>query len=217
MRPPATTFGKLPAAEQVALGVSYVINPLILPPMLFGAVLLQFGAPWPEIGSAIVATLVFMTLVPLACLWWMVKCGRAASLHVVAQGERTMLFLVGLGGTLATSAVLFALVETARWLLLGVGGCVVLVAALLAVLNLRWKISIHSAAIAGFVSILLFGGMNLAAPSIELGWLIPLVPLVMWARVRTRSHSIAEVLGGAGLGAAVPISLLFGLSAAGLL
>ena len=201
--------------ERVARAVGYVINPLVLPPLVIGAVLVQFDAPIAEIGRATTAALLLMTVPPLGFLWWMVKTGRAAALDVVEQDERSALFLFGIACTVGAVAVLFAILETARPLIFAVGLCVVLAAALLGVLNLRWKVSIHATAISGFVAILLYANAAVTTPSLMVGWVLPLVPLVMWARVRTRSHSIAEVMAGAGLGAAVPLLVLPSLSAAG--
>lgn len=204
-----------PAAERLARGVGYVVNPLVLPPLLVGAVLLQFGAPIAEVSLATTAALGLMTLPPLAFLVWMVKTGRAASLFVVKQEERLALFLFGIACTVATFAALWAILETARPFVCAVGLCVLAAAAILSLLNLRWKVSIHSTAISGFVAILAFAETSAGGPTSLILWIVLLVPLVMWARVRTRSHSVAEVVAGAGLGAAVPLVALTGLWLAG--
>ena len=91
--------------------------------------------------------------------------------------------------------------------LLVIGGAprelVALVAAMLVglvsslLVTLAWKISIHTAVVAGAVVILVlvFGPLLLL--------LVPLVGLVSWARVELSDHSPAQVAAGAGLGALV--------------
>jgi membrane-associated phospholipid phosphatase len=63
--------------------------------------------------------------------------------------------------------------------------------------NLFWKLSLHTAVMAGAVAIL---GVMFGPPLLVLA---PLVGLVGWSRVEVGDHSSAQVAAGAGLGAAV--------------
>jgi membrane-associated phospholipid phosphatase len=60
-------------------------------------------------------------------------------------------------------------------------------------ITLRWKISVHSAAAAGIATL----AWSLA------GTVLPLVigvPVIAWARVRLRRHTIAQTIAGSVLG-----------------
>jgi membrane-associated phospholipid phosphatase len=67
--------------------------------------------------------------------------------------------------------------------------------ALLALVTVWWKISIHCAVASGSVAILAFGYGPLVLP----GYL--LVALLAWARVAAGDHTVAQVVAGALLGA----------------
>jgi hypothetical protein len=68
--------------------------------------------------------------------------------------------------------------------------------ALLAVVTVWWKISIHCAVASGSVVILAFG----YGPLVLCGY--ALVGLLGWARVAMADHTVAQVAAGALLGAA---------------
>lgn len=206
-------------SQRVAVAVAYAVNPLVLPPALFGAVLWWSGAPFLETALAVGIVFILMTLLPLASLWWMVRTGRAESLAKVSQRERTRLYGFGILCTAAAGAALSAIVKTALSFVLGLGVAIAGTAALLALANLRWKISIHAAAVAGFVAVSASLPLFIpdTAPGAAVVWLLPLIPLVMWARVRTGSHSLGEVVAGTALGGGAPVVLLWALYAGGFL
>lgn len=195
------------------------MNPLILPPLLFGLVLGWNGAPAADVGLAAGGVFLLMTAVPAVCLWRMVKNGRVPSVASVAREERGVLFVIGMACTLITATLLAWLLETTGPIILAMGACIVVSAAILALLNLRWKISIHAAAISGFVAVLLHlssDGYPITDSSAAV-WVFPLIPIVMWARVRTRAHTPAEVIGGAVVGLLGPSLTLWVLVGAGVI
>ncbi|GAA0275271.1 phosphoesterase PA-phosphatase [Cryptosporangium japonicum] len=69
------------------------------------------------------------------------------------------------------------------------------------VVTSAWKISVHAAVTAGTVTILVLVG----GPSALLA--TPLIPLVAWSRVKTSAHTVAQVIGGAIMGAGVAYSV----------
>ena len=73
--------------------------------------------------------------------------------------------------------------------------------------NLRWKISLHTAVITAAVTVLfiLYGFMSTAS--------IVLIPLVAWARIELGHHSLAQVVTGALLAVSILVVVfyLFGL------
>lgn len=212
----------LPMVEANTLGlrlasaVSYIINPLILPPIEFGLVLWHFDAATSEIWKGVGIGLVFFFLVPLVYVANMVYRGKAETLEVRRRDARTTPFLIGIASYSVGLVVLWLMIDTARPLLMTLAIIYPINTAMVALINLRWKISVHVTSIAGFVAALLFVArmpwslpttgiltMALVAP-----WLL-LIPLVMWARVRSGAHTPGQVLAGSLFGFGMTIVQLF--------
>lgn len=192
---------------RLATAVSYLINPLILPPVEFGLVLWHFGAGGQEIGMGVGIGLVFFFFVPLVYVALMVRRGKAATLEVRQRGARTRPFLVGIVSYVVGIAVLWMVLQTVRPLILLLAAIYPINTALIVVINLRWKISVHVASIAGFLAGLLFIAVLVwSAPTLGVltttsiaPWLL-LIPLLMWARVRSGAHTPGQVVAGSVFG-----------------
>ena len=200
----------------MATVVSYIFNPLILPPIGFGLVLWHFGAGAPEIRNVVGIGLLFFFLVPLAYVAVMVRRGKAATLEVRSRSARTRPFLFGIASYVVGVAFLWMTLQTARPLMLAIAAIYPINTALVAWINLRWKISVHVASIAGFLAGLLFvARMPWEVPTLGVltmvsvaPWLL-LIPLLMWARVRSGAHTPAEVFAGSVFGFSMTLIQLF--------
>jgi hypothetical protein len=198
----------------LANALSYVINPLILPPIAFGIILWHFGAPPAEIVLVVLVALVFFTVLPLGYLIYLVQRGLAESIEVRRRTARFRPFLIGIGFYLVGLAVLSWAAETAQALLLALAALYPINTLIILLITLRWKISVHMIGLAGFISVLLYvsllvsdalppreGSLLRAATVLPL---IALVPILMWARVRVEAHSVGQVVAGAAFGLLVP-------------
>lgn len=211
----------LPFGYRLASGISYLINPLILPPTEFGLVLWHFGAGAKEIGGVVAIGLVFFFLIPLAYVASMVRRGKAETLEVRSRGLRTGPFLFGIASYAIGLVFLWMAVETARPIMLALAAIYPINTALVALINLRWKISVHATSIAGLLAALLvvaefpstFPTLGIVTVASVVPWLL-LIPVVMWARVRSGAHTVPQVVGGAAFGFGVTLLQLiavFGL------
>ena len=203
--------------DRIALGVAYVVNPLVLPPLLLVSILAMHEAPPAELGTVGVLSLLFLTVLPVSVIGWMVATGRVETLEVLRREARFGPYAAGLAGTAAAWLSIALFVETARPLMLAVAAILCVNTAALAMVNLRWKISLHAAGAAGFAAILLFSTYAAGASLAAAAMLLPVVPAVMWSRLRTRAHTSGEVWSGAAFGAACPIAELTLLTAMGYL
>jgi membrane-associated phospholipid phosphatase len=198
----------------LANALSYVVNPLVLPPVGFGVILWHFGAPAAEVAWVVTVALVFFCLLPLGYLFHAVRSGRVESIEIRRREERLRPFLVGIASYAMGVGVLAVTGQTVLPLLIVLALLFPLNTALVLLVNLRFKISIHMTGLAGFVSILLFVALLVsdALPPREgsalrlatVSPLLALVPLLMWARVRVGAHTPAEVAAGAAFGLVVP-------------
>jgi hypothetical protein len=201
-------------SRRLAGVLSYVINPLALPPVGFAIILWHFGASGAEVVTVTAVAALFFTLLPLGYLVWMVRQGSAETLEVRQRERRAKPFLVGIGFYLVGVAVMAAVGETAQALLISLALIYPLNTAVVVLITLRWKISVHMIGLAGFISVLLFASLlvsdalppregSLLAAATVLPLLV-LVPVLMWARVHAGAHTWREVTAGAVFGLVVP-------------
>lgn len=147
------------------------------------------GIGWGLLGC------LFAAVIPLAFIKYGIRRGRWADRHVGQRRQRitVMVFIIG---SVATGILLMALLGSPRTMIALIAAMLVTLAALLAVTPV-WKISVHAAVSSGSVAML----------ALTYGpWLLlayPLVALVGWSRVELKDHTLAQVLAGTAVGAAV--------------
>lgn len=200
---------------RLAQVVSYVVNPIVLPPLTFVLTLAHFLAPPREFLVLTASAILFFCLVPLGYVVSMVRRGQAGSLEVRERTARFRPMIVTIVSGLAGFGVFFVASETGRPFLLLAAGTYVLNVALSLLVTRWWKISIHLIALAGFLASGLFVAESLWPWSVgsvfSTAWLYPslmLIPLLMWARVRSGAHTPAQVLAGGICGFAVTLAEL---------
>jgi len=205
---------------RVANAVSYILNPLVLPPVAFALLDAHFGARGLAILWTFAVSAVFFCLIPLAYILGLVRRGRTESLEVRQREQRLGPFLVSVG-SYAIGAVLLALAVDGPALPVIVAFAAIFPVntAVLLLINLRWKISIHMSSLAAFVGVLLFAaltvwrdlpdGVEAALTLATVAPLVLLLPVLMWARVRVGAHTTGQVIAGAAFGLVVPLVELY--------
>lgn len=188
---------------------------MVLPPLYFWWVTSGLGWPAPAVWRATGIALVFLGLLPLLLVLFMVLFGRARTLEVRDRRLRTPAFLVSVGFGLGAAALAARL----DWPSAGVVPALLLIfpanSALLGLINLRTKISVHCASVAAFA---VMGLWMVVAAKLPSGLVVAVgisLPVVMWARVTDDAHSIRQVILGALFGLLVPLAELYALTAVG--
>ena len=205
---------------RVATVVSYVVNPLILPPLVYGLVLHHVGAATGDVlvGAGIGA--VFLGLIPLAHVGWMRIRGDIGSLEIRDRSKRTEPFFVVLGAGLAALLLVGGLEMKGQLLLAALLGCHLLNTVLLMGITRWWKISVHCASVAGALGTLAFVRFHVPGTVMDTAMLGPailgvgliLVPLLVWARVRSRAHTLRQAVAGTVMGLVAPYLELWAVS-----
>lgn len=209
-------------AYRLANAVSYVLNPLVFPPIAFTLIDAHFGAGPVQLLWTFGVSVVFFCLVPLFYVLGMIRTGRAESLEVRDQKSRLGPFLVGIASYAVGAVLLWWTVEGPAFpLIVAFAALFPINTGAILLINLRWKISIHMTSLAGFVSVLLFtaltvwrdlpAGAEAALTIATVGPLVLLLPLLMWARVRVGAHTPGQVAAGAAFGLLVPLAELWAL------
>lgn len=166
------------------------ISRLFSPPLIAAVGLMVIFLTQPNRSSAGWAflTLTLIILAPALFLVYLHRSGEITDLDVYIRQQRIRPYLLSIGCSAFTFALLYIaraplpLQIFAAAALLETGG--------LFLVNLKWKISAHTAAIAGFSTLgLLLGGMA-ALP------LFMAIPLVAWSRVHLKRHTLYQTIAG---------------------
>ena len=145
----------------------------------------------------------------------MIRRGEAETLEIRQRESRLKPFLVGITSYAVGIVVMATTGTTAVSFLVALALLYPINTALIVLINLRWKISVHMTSLAGFVSILLFVSLTVwrdfppateaVLTALTVAPLLVLLPLLMWARVRVGAHTLGQVVAGALFGLIVPV------------
>lgn len=189
--------------EGIARLVSDLINPLILPPAVIGLTSWLMGLVTRSMSWIMGISIFFYTLLPLAATYYLLSRNHISSLDLPERTSRNRLYLISIGCA-AIVFLSFSLFNTgAPWLIAAIS-LVYLINPLIGLLvNLVWKMSIHSAALSSAGAIFLFLAKFNLLPTftdayiLSLSILLLLLPIMIWARYRLSIHTLAELVGGA--------------------
>lgn len=183
------------------------ISDLTIPPviavLMFSLINYSLLRGFPFVAVTWITTL-FAAIVPLSTLLiWETRTNAKVDLDVPSRTERghpllfaSASYLIGTAALIAANAPLLTTVLMFGYF----AGTLCLF-----VINLYWKISIHTMGIAGPTTVLIFA---FGYWGVLLGLLLP---PVIWSRVYLKKHTVAQAIAGAILGfvlTAVALSLL---------
>ncbi len=192
--------------KQIATLISNILNPFLVG--LAVILLLSFTSvsnPLDALRWALVASA--LSILPvLVVVLYLLRSGRLENFSANVREQRTKIYLVT---TLCAVAGFTILIYLRAPSTLVAAFAVVLSAAIIFMfINLRWKISLHTAFVAGSVTVLV----------ILYGWVgtvtITLIPLTAWARIELKSHSLAQAVTGAFLAAGIVVAIFYPLVSA---
>jgi hypothetical protein len=195
----------MPAEHKIARLISNILGPFFIGPLLILLLVLKIAAtPSDAIRWALL--LIVLTILPgLIVFIYLVKRHQLASL-TQSREQRTRVYLLASIFAGVGLAILVYFDAPAVIVATFVTGLAMLTTFML--INLRWKISIHTAYItaSATIAIILYGLIGLA--------FLVLMPLIAWARLELKHHTLAQVTAGALLAAlfAVVIFHFFGLA-----
>lgn len=175
--------------RRIANLISNILNPFLVSLVLI--LLLSLGVT-SSILDALRWSLILIALsilpVYLAIIY-LVRSGRLDSVFTNVRRQRLKIYLLAGIWAAVGCVVLLYLKAPPRLMAASVAGLSTVV--IFMCINLWWKISLHTAFIAASVTLLviLYGWVAVVA--------IVLIPLMFWARMELKHHSLAQVVAGA--------------------
>lgn len=170
-----------------------LISNLLCPPAVAGIGMLLAAAtqPTPQRWGCAAAYIVLAICAPLLVLFYMLYHGSVSDLDVTQRHERLIPFITALGGAAVACGYLYY--TEAPQLLLRFAIAHTAVMTLVFLITLYWKISVHSAGIAGVAT---FFSAVIGFPLIAFAPVL----LVGWSRVYLGRHTVGQVCAGGVLG-----------------
>jgi len=179
--------------RRVARWVSRVGSPPLLATAgtLLSARAIALPAAWYWAGFTILTSICF----PVLYLFWMLRRGKISDFDIYYRDQRLKpyFFVLACGGI----SLLVMQISLAPHLILVLTGASLTQTLLMSIINLRWKISAHAAAMAGF-AVLCFYLVGVLGVLFLLG-----IPLMIWSRVLLHRHTLGQTIAGSLLGAGI--------------
>jgi membrane-associated phospholipid phosphatase len=163
----------------------------------------QRGLTDLQTWAAVTVALFFGVFFPTAFVIYLKSRNLISDFHIPIREQRTVPYAVSIVSySIGAGLVYWAEGGNA---LAAAMFCYLLNSTVVMIINLRWKISAHATSISG----------SLAAMTMIFGWMLAslylLIPLVAWARVYLRAHTLGQVTMGTILGLSSSAVLLLGI------
>ena len=183
--------------------ITYIFQPLLIP--TYGIILLMQLSLFQLFPTsyrlfAIAGTVLFTCILPSLSILFMMKNRQISDIFISKREERTMPYLFSLLAYIFWVLFLWRTLQfPMEFVLLAIGSIVSVV--LMVFINLKWKISAHTAGMGGLIGGI-FGVAFVAA--INPVWIITaaiiIAGLVAISRILLKAHTLSQVIGGFFLG-----------------
>ncbi len=173
---------------RLAWCVSVVFSPFLVPVATAIGVVQEHAAP-EDLLRWLGIVVLFVTLLPALSVAIMVRFSKVSDLHLKNREERFLPLCCTLVSMIVGTFLLYRLGAAREIVWAGVA--YVINSVIFFAITLTWKISFHSSVATGCVTVLVI----LVNP--QFGWLFLLIPLIAWARVYRKRHTLLQTVVGA--------------------
>jgi membrane-associated phospholipid phosphatase len=198
-QPDVIPIKKRRAWRDLARILSTIFNPFLTALVLF-VILARAGArDTLDFWRLLLASTFFTSLGPMLCVFWLYGTDRISDLDMSVRTEREAVFGAFVIFYLAGTGFLW--ITRSPTLMIAAMAAYTVSTVIVQFITRYWKISTHALGItAALVTLtLLYGDQTLP--------FLVLIPMVCWARVYLKSHTIMQVLAGCAL--AIGSTILF--------
>lgn len=186
--------------NKLSFWISAIFSPFIILPVVMTIFSWKLTTSLEYFSLFLAISTLFMMLLPGIYISWQVKNKKISDLHIKKREDRYSVFAVFLLGNLITVLLYFLLGAPIK--LIGLVILAFLSALIAGIITLEWKISIHLVALSTTAV-----AYALLIKTTYAWATLGFIPLVIWARVHRKRHTIAQSIAGALLGGF--LSLIF--------
>ena len=185
---------------RIAWGTSVLFSPFLVPIATAVGVIQKHAAPQNALRWLAIVVL-FVTVLPVLSIAVMVRYAKVSDLHLHNREERLLPLCCTLVSMVVGTVLLHQLGAAREIVWAGIAYIVNSV--IFSAITPIWKISFHSSVATGCVTVLVM----LVNP--QFGWLFLLIPLIAWARVYRKRHTLLQTVVGAVLAVGNTVFILY--------
>ena len=172
----------------IAWATSVLFSPFLVPIATAAGVVQKHADPQNALRWLVIVVL-FVTVLPVLSIAAMVRCAKVSDFHLQNREERLLPLCCTLISMIVGTVLLHRLGAAREIVWAGVA--YITNSVIFSAITPMWKISFHSSVATGCVTILVM----LVNP--QFGWLFLLIPLIAWARVYRKRHTLLQTVVGA--------------------
>lgn len=172
----------------IAWATSVLFSPFLVPIATAAGVVQKHADPQNALRWLVIVVL-FVTVLPVLSIAAMVRCAKVSDFHLQNREERLLPLCCTLISMIVGTVLLHRLGAAREIVWAGVA--YITNSVIFSAITPMWKISFHSSVATGCVTILVM----LVNP--QFGWLFLLIPLIAWARIYRKRHTLLQTVVGA--------------------
>lgn len=185
---------------RIAWGTSVLFSPFLVPIATAVGVIQKHAAPQNALRWLVIVVL-FVTVLPVLSIAVMARYAKVSNLHLHNREERLLPLCCTVVSMVVGTALLHQLGAAREIVWAGIA--YIVNSLIFSAITPMWKISFHSSVATGCVTVLVM----LVNP--QFGWLFLLTPLIAWARVYRKRHTLLQTVVGAVLAVGNTVFILY--------
>ncbi len=187
--------------NKFAITISYISDGSFISVPIFLIVCLMAVDNKIEAINWALLCFLFWTVVPYLYIWFLYKKKKINDMHIPEKEDRIKPLVVACISYIIIFIILYVL--EGPLFLKSIFAVIIVSTIILTIITYFWKICLHASGITFMVITfnILFGKWMLL--------MIPLIPLIGWARVRIKKHTVGQVILGTGITAIVTFLIYY--------
>jgi membrane-associated phospholipid phosphatase len=168
--------------------ISWAFFPPLVATVFFVFLIFWYAADFSEGLKWVTYIAPFLIFLPLLFFAITYKLGWVDDLDLTNREDRPLYLVVFIFSLVAALAILFFLQAPLKFMVYTLSGLIMTI--ITTIITLYWKISFHTAVTTSVVTaITILGGLRFAP-------LLLLIPIIAWARITLKKHTLWQVIGG---------------------